>query len=231
MGKFAVVFCLAVGLTGCQLELEPQKACGFVQNSDERRVSWKTKRRIDLYVHESVPARFDVALRKAVKGWNELLFAATGVSGIMHFALDAEGGHGDNAPIVKYPGANKPTRDARSTVHLMSTWDSKKSSQQAVTTTYWTGALITEADIRFNGRHFDFFVGQGVESTEHGHIHFESLSLHEKGHLLGLAHSQSSGSVMRPSLSANYERLLRVEGHDYDALKCEYALYHRGHRL
>ena len=201
-------------LMGCQMELDPQESCGFVRNKDDQRVSWKTQGSIDLYVHESMPRHFYPALRRSIESWNEILRRITGRERVMHIVVSG------------FPGPNLPSsEDARSTVHLMSSWDSKNSSQQAVTTTYWSGARITQADIRFNDRHFDFFVGQGVESAEHGQIHFESLSLHEKGHLLGLAHSQVRGSVMHPSLAANRERLLQRDGPDHEALECEYALY------
>ncbi len=203
---YILCLCLFVGLglCACGRDLSPQKACGFNISTNQRlRVSWKSQG-VTMHVHSSVDSRFHEEIRDAARTWNEVLKTS--------YIRIVMGETGWNEP-------SSPSQDGRSTIHSLTSWNEDKSAQQAVTTSYWRGSSIFEADISLNDKDFDFFV-----SDESGRrkVHLLSLMIHEMGHVLGLVHNDSSSSVMRPYLESNTQRVSLGED-DINAIYCEYV--------
>jgi len=63
---------MAIGLViSCAKKPDAQDPCGFVQNSEGQRVSWKSDGTIKLYFDPSVPTQFYQELQNAVNTWGE----------------------------------------------------------------------------------------------------------------------------------------------------------------
>lgn len=192
-------------LVACGPKLQPQDSCNFVQNSQVQRVSWKGHLPISIWIHESVPAQFHPAVMRAMARWE--------------YAI--------GRPVFKLGGIQKgeiaTQRDNQNTIYWMNTWSAGKTAEQARTTIFWTDATIDEADIFVNAsligeqQVFDFSATDPSSSQ----VDFESLTLHELGHVLGLAHNTGERSVMNPNLASGLERR-NVQGTDLNSLKCEY---------
>ena len=190
---------LALSLIACGPKLEPQEPCNFVMNSSSQRVSWKDQTPIVMYLHRSVPAQYHAAIQEAMNSWNRSLGRPIlSIGGI----VDGDG---------------NPGRDGVSVIYWMQGWDSDRRDEQARTTIYWVGAQIREADIRVNDRDFDYSVGVLTAST----VDLKSLILHELGHVLGLAHTHDSKSVMAERLANGIDRSSPTS-EDVSSLRCEY---------
>lgn len=192
----------ALLVQACSRPLEPQESCNFVQNSQYQRVSWKGET-IELYLDASVPYKYVGAIESAIKTWNTAL-------GRNLIRLNRTGSGG---------AAYTPAKDGYSKIYWMKEWDPKRPNEQARTTVYWSGSRIYEADIRINNLNFDYFTSD--EETDYTKVHLESLLVHEIGHVLGLAHTDSGSSVMYPNLANGYLR--DNPSHiDLSSVKCEY---------
>ena len=197
----------------CTRSLDPEEPCNFVQSSQMQRVSWKQDLPVKLMVHSSVPQEAWSSIEKAIKHWNAEL-AAQGIQGPA-FVVDLWG----------VGGAVAPDQDFNNMIYWMSDWEQNLANQQARTTIYWTGSRIYEADIRINDRNHDFYFERDLEAQDQSEydvkVHFESLMVHELGHVLGLAHNSQEGSVMQTELASGVERqsLGKV---DADSVSCEY---------
>jgi hypothetical protein len=178
----------------------PQNACNFVQNVDDQRVSWKGELPVHLRVHKSVPLEARPAIERAIAMYREVM-------GRDMFVIDAWG----------VDGPNNPQKDGYSTIYWMSTWEPERSKEQARTTLYWNGNEIYEADIRVNAVNFRFNFNGGKASQ----IDLESLMIHELGHVLGLTHDPTRGSVMNFSLDEGQIRR-QIGVIDLASLHCEY---------
>jgi len=90
------------------------------------------------------------------------------------------------------------------------TWPFGEEVIALTTLSYGLGGRTVDADISFNGVHYSWSLADEQVRTD-----YESIVLHELGHLLGLAHSEEPGAVMR----VDYQEgdLTRVVGAD-DAL-------------
>ncbi len=201
----------------------PEFSCGFVQNTYEERVSWKHNLPVVLYIHESVPKEFVPQIESAIKTWE----LAVGYPLFKMASASLEG------PL-------KPRQDGFNIIYWMDTWEDSKDKEQGRTSIYWMGDQIKEADIRINAKDFTYYTAfsdssdlavstdtnnpQGSSSTTHPKsIHFESLILHELGHVLGLSHTEQGNSVMAPTLAAATERSALAEV-DVQSMRCEYPL-------
>jgi Matrixin len=185
-------------LAGCSSP-KRQDSCGFVQNVYGERVSWKGASQIRFYLHQQVPAEFELAFRKAAETWNRAI--------------------GKNLIFIdsQKVSTNAPARDGQNIIFYLNYWEAEKASEQARTSLYWVGDQIQEADIRINGHNYNFYGQTSVP----GSVNMESLALHELGHVLGLKHNDSSPSVMATYLRTNQERSLLQES-DEVSLNCEY---------
>ena len=205
LGLVSILILSTFVLSACDREVEPEPSCNFVRNSQNQRVSWSDSQPVKLYIHQSVPSEYYASIQEAVKEWNR---------------------HTDSEilSIVGYgsTGETLPKRDGYSVIYWMdSVWEADRANEQARTTVYWSGSKIFEADIRINAYNFKYFIAESEANNRE--VHFESLILHELGHVLGLAHNSSEGSVMNVTLQ-NGEHGLRnvVKAQDQASLSCEY---------
>lgn len=200
------VLAIGIGLQACGMKPAAQDSCNFVQNSDQQRVSWGSQTPVVLYIDQSVPATYYDSIKRAAQAWN----------------------NGVGREVVKIGGltSNRPSSspDGINLIYFQRNWDGER-SEQARTTIYWAGDRIYEADIKVNDRDFDFF---GADTPTAGKLDMESLMIHEIGHVLGLRHMETAGSVMQPTLSgattfnmnAGFRRKLTTE--DQNSIRCEY---------
>lgn len=181
-----------------------QNACNFVQNVDQERVSWKTDLPIHLRVHRSVPPEAKPAIEHAIAMYQQVL-------GKQVFMIDT----------WEAEGPNTPQKDGLSTIYWLSSWEPDRTKEQARTTLYWNGNQIYEADIRVNAANFRFDYAPNKPGQKTDKIDLESLMIHELGHVLGLTHDPTIGSVMNFSLNeGQIRRHLGVV--DLASLHCEY---------
>lgn len=197
--KVALAF-MAILAISCGKKIEPQPACGFVQNSEGQRVSWKTSGYVKIYYDTSVPEEAKPAIQAAIKTWEESIGRR-----IFQMAGTINGG-------------SSARQDGSSVIYWMKSWDPNKvNREQARTDIYWIGDQLTEADLSFNSLGFTIKTNPGNNEVD-----TESLVLHELGHALGLAHAHQSESVMATTLSF---RTLRqtLQPEDVQSVTCEYG--------
>jgi hypothetical protein len=188
-------------MAACNLKITPETGCNFVMNSMQQRVSWNANLPINIYIHNSVPADFVPAIMNAMRTWEAAL-------GKKLFEVVGAG----------LSGPATPQKDGVSAIYYLTEWESTKTSEQARTTIYWQGEQIVEGDIRVNAKNFTFFTGNNIGATS---VDFESLLIHELGHLLGLAHDNEAGSVMNERLASGVLRR-EIGAVDLASVKCEY---------
>lgn len=193
---------ITVLIQACAPNKVAQDSCGFVQNVYGERVSWKDQVPIRLSIHESVPNQYLQAIQSAAQRWNQ----AAGKT-LLHINTS------------KSSGVNTAGKDGNNVIYFYSDWESDKSSEQARTSVYWSGSKIYEADIKLNGKNFNFYVGASTAGNTG--VNIEALILHELGHVLGLKHNDSGNSVMATYLANNTDRV-QIGGMDLESLKCEY---------
>jgi len=196
-----VVAVLAVLAMSCGKKLEPQQACGFVQNSEGQRVSWKTSGLVKLYYDTSVPPAMYPAIENAIHTWEASI-------GRHIFQLSG---------VIDGGGSAK--QDGTSVIYWMHEWDPNKvATEQARTDIYWIGDELTEADLSFNAKGFSIT----TNPVGGGDVDAESLVLHELGHALGLVHEPSPASVMFATLSSHTLRR-QLTPVDQQSVSCEYG--------
>lgn len=178
-----------------------QDDCGFVQNVYGERISWKGAVPVTMKIHASVPEEYVAAIVEAAASWDKTV-------GKRIFNVVT-------SPRVTGPIA--PHKDGENVIYFLDTWEDSKASEQARTSVYWIGDAIQEADIRLNNKNFDFYVSGGA----HNGVNMEALVLHELGHVLGLKHKDTGGSVMATYLANGVDRTA-VAGTDSTSLQCEY---------
>lgn len=180
-----------------------QEDCNFVLNSDNQRVSWSSKVVVELYLHDSFPSKYLPALKRAIKRWEDSIGR-------------------DLFEIVGYIGGkNLPQKDSYSTIYYITDWSSVDRGKQAVTGIHWLGDRIVEADIRINGQDYTYST-TNESPVPLDTVDFESLLVHELGHVLGLRHNDELvGSVMNHQL-ANGDVRRKISNGDKESLMCEY---------
>lgn len=198
----------------CTRSLDPEEPCNFVQSTQLQRVSWKEDLPVKMMVHASVPQEFWPSIEAAVQHWNTEM-NKRGVEG-PSFVIELWGVGG---PIA-------PNQDFNNMIYWMENdWEPNLANQQARTTIYWTGSRIYEADIRINDKNHDFYTQKDPEVEDESEydlkVDFQSLMVHEFGHVLGLAHNSSESSVMQVELASGVERRNLGEI-DMKSVSCEY---------
>lgn len=196
-----VILLLSSVLTIQACAPKAQDDCGFVQNVYGERISWKGEIPVVMKIHNSVPDAYIPAIVAAAESWNR-------TAGKTIIKIDT----------TKIAGALEPRKDGVNIIYVLNTWESNKASEQARTSVYWVGDVIQEADIRINDKNFDFYTS---ENTSHSGVNIEALLLHELGHVLGLKHKDTSGSVMATYLANGVDRTAVTET-DSASLQCEY---------
>lgn len=183
------------------LASEAQTDCGFVQNAYGQRVSWKNDIPITIYIDPKYPSEFRTALTNAAAHWND----AAGLTLILL-----------KEPTTTFSEKNQ--KDTTNTFHWMNDWDESKKGLQGVTSLYWKGTQLTEADVAINNKDFTYYVDtfQNVQQ-----VHLESLIVHELGHTLGLKHRSTVPSVMWAILNGGVDRSVLTAA-DRETIKCEY---------
>lgn len=189
-----------------------QMDCGFVQNVYGERISWQTESAVQMRLHESVPDSMIPAILAAAETWDRQ-------AGRKVLEIVAE-------PRVKGPA--NPHKDGVNVIYLLDSWESNRSSEQGRTSIYWIGDLIKEADVRLNAADFGFYWRGDTltranknERSSMAPVNIEALVLHEFGHVLGLKHNDTGGSVMATYLASGDDRV-RLAAVDESSLKCEY---------
>jgi hypothetical protein len=207
-----ILIATAFTLNACAVKPSPEKSCNFVQNSEQQRVSWGSQVPVIMYVDSSVPNEYFEDIRKAAAVWNTRL----------------------NREVIKIGGyvdtKSDPQQDGHNIIYYLRKWDADKLNEQARTTVYWAGDRIYEADMRINASPESRFTFSSGDVLEIGRVDMESLVIHEMGHVLGLAHSNTAGSVMARSLpniasqsstdDAGIRRNLTTQ--DEESIRCEY---------
>lgn len=200
----AALMSIVVGLQACGRKYEPQEGCNFVQSGNLQRVSWNDKVPVKMMVHSSVSTEAYPAIEKAVAVWNKQ-------AGRELIKIEMWGA----------AGSIDPKQDGYNLLYWMTDWEAEKSNEQARTTIYWSGKQIFEADLRINGNLTFNYSTNPEEKVADGAVDLESLLIHEFGHVLGLAHNESAGSVMNFSLATGLRRTA-VASIDANAIQCEY---------
>ena len=216
-----VVIGFALLFTGCSKTLFEQDSCLFVQNSDKQRVSWGTNIPIELHVHESVTEHpqgeaFFEAIRSAVRTWNGIA------------------PQGKTLFQVISKGISRSCSDRLNIIYLENPWvercgkskgRARERNKQGEASIFWRGEQILGTHVYLNGEDFEYFTSDTPEKNK---VDFESLILHELGHVLGLVHHDDPDTVMYPFLAQGVKRRSfsahvtsqcsdkSRESHDYD---------------
>jgi len=200
----AAIMALSLMVQACAPQLSPQSSCNFVMSNEAQRVSWGAEAPVILYVDSSVPSEFFGAIQAGVNTWNQSLGRE----------VLKIGGWSTAYPTERQDGVN--------VIYFKRDWPEASKDKQAVTTIHWAGDRIFEADISVNGNpsHYVYFWGPEPIPRR---VDFESLLLHELGHVLGLDHSEVevAGTVMAKKLMDTTTRRQPVAA-DVDNLRCEY---------
>ena len=207
----AILF-IAAGLflvEACGRTMKAQPSCNFVENQNLQRVSWSPNDLpVNLYLDSSVPQQYIPTIEKAIAIWNQV---GQSIAHEDFFVLRS----GD-------PGSSSPTQDGYNKIYFVHTWTSTTDNEQGLTTVYWAGSRIYEANIRINATGMFQYFTSSTNPNRYSDVDFESLILHELGHALGLAHTTASDSVMQPSL-ANGQIRNTPGPTDYKDLACQYG--------
>lgn len=193
------VLAFLVGLQACAQKLSPQEGCNFIVNSQKQRVSWQNRAPVTLYIDPSVRSEYFAAIQSAAQAWNRQLGKdVLRIGGVLSQASSA-------------------SRDGKNVIYWSSNWDPSQPYEQARTTVSWLSDQIQDADVRINGKILMSTANQPIR----GYIDFESLMVHEFGHVLGLMHIEQHDSVMVKTLPDDH---LRRQPSDFDitSAQCEY---------
>lgn len=197
----AIMIAAGIWMSACAPKVAPEESCSFLQSTDQQRVSWGAQLPVILYIDSSVPTVYFDSIKAAAAEWNRVI--GREVLKIGGWTNSPGGPKTDNANVIYY----------------LTSWELDRTNEQARTTVYWAGDRIYEADVRINGKNFDFSWG---EDRAPGRVDMESLMVHEFGHVLGLMHiDPPAKSVMERSLpSAAFRR--SVTEVDKKSIRCEY---------
>ncbi len=175
------------------------KQCnGFANNSFGQQLFWQPKFPIKILVNESIPVELRDSVLTAIKQWND-------ATQFEVFVVE---------PIIDQ--STGPNEDKKNIIYWQTSWDETKKDLQASTSLYWSGHETREADILLNAKYFKISNNPSVDE-----IDFQSLLVHELGHVFGLGHIDDKGSVMISNLAFGEKRRQPSDG-DIKNLSCRY---------
>ena len=176
-----------------------QDSCHFNRNNLGIRISWKNATPVQMYIHKSVPEKYDKDIISAAEKWNSVL-----QKNLLNVRRDNS-------------IENTPGRDGLNLIYWFTAWDGS-TKEQARTSTAVDLSKIIDADIKINAQNFAYsLTSQGEVS---GSINLESLLIHEFGHVIGLTHFEEDGVMLAQLASAK----IRIQPSDYEQKEvgCEY---------
>ena len=198
MKVLLIILPLLIPIAACGKPRAKEKSCHFLMSDHGYRISWGQRLPIRMHVHESVPAEFIPSIRRAMSTWNVM-------SGRYLFDLT----------LPKSFGPNMPFGDGNNTIHYLTT-SYDKPGEEARASVSFIGSVMVEADIRYNAKNFKLSTDQTP-----GTVDFESLTVHELGHILGLDHINGKGGVMELYLPLELVRRAPT-AYEIEELACEY---------
>lgn len=201
MVVFGGFFFASLVMQGCAPKT-PQNSCGYVTSRDGERVSWKRQIPIVMYLEESFPKEYEVAIENSMKSWNS-------VSDKQLFYLSPQK---VNAAEAREKGLN--------TIFYHPDGGTVEPGKHAETYISFVGDQMIKSDIHFSGVGFDYYMSRGPANRRYN---IEAVALHELGHVLGRKHPDetSTNTVMSPKLLENDDRIT-LSKQDLVDLKCEY---------
>jgi hypothetical protein len=175
-----------------------EASCGFVQSSSGARVSWKNKLPVKVYISSSWPKEYVNVVKRAAQDWNEATSR-------------------DLIEVASGTPSDSPSKDKKNGIYWLKTWSASRRTEQAQTTLYYNQGVPYDGDIKVDAYFFTYY----DNDPDRGEYHLESLLIHEMGHLLGLAHAYSAGTVMYPYLYP-YDVRTKITDNDLKSISCEY---------
>lgn len=204
---------LALISISCAEKPAAEEPCNFVQNSFGQRVSW-ARMPIQFYVDDSLSDQQYYGLERAMQVWNDYFDRPV-------FSLIGRTTH---LPDPKFNGQGRVVPDGYNGVYIVDGsyfQNTSTKDEQARTSISYRGDMIYEADILIDATERFYYEKQEIRSSQRK-INFESLLVHELGHVLGLEHIEdAAGSVMHPKLQFGEYRV-DITDADYESLACEY---------
>lgn len=193
LDKLGMAAIFILFLTSCAPA--PSKNCGYMQNAFGENISWQGRVPVSLVVDA---AHAHVA-KEAADVWNGA-------------------GAGTLITIVTGLPPFPQTRDNINGIYFNETLGP---SEEGRTSGYWIGDALRETDIRVSGNYKYYYDTPGALAFQ-GAVNLEALLIHEMGHVLGLAHSTQSTSVMYPYLDRNTDRISLTKD-DVSNILCMYS--------